>query len=288
MNMRQIIVLEIMLLANLAVFAALGVIALGEGWISIPGRLSHSGGLAIADSQPTSPATATLPAPPTLPPSPTLLPTRTLIPSSTPTPVPLGRWPAFTPTPEPTGTAQAVLLDVIGHRQSLPLSCESRSAADWAGYFGVTIDELEFFGRLPISDNPDVGFAGDVNGKWGNIPPDSYGVHAGPVATLLRDYGLSAEARRDLTWDDLRAELDAGRPAIVWVTGHVSAGKAVEYVAADGQTVVVAPFEHTVIVVGYTKDSVSILDGSKIYSRSFERFLDSWSVLGNMAIIAGE
>lgn len=289
MNTRQIVVLEILLLANLAIFASLGVIALSEGWISMPGRLSHSGGLAIADSQPTSPATATLPATPTLPPTPTLLPTPTLIPSSTPTPVPLGRWlaPAFTPTPEPTATAQAVLLDVIGHRQSLPLSCESRSAADWAGYFGVAIDELEFFGRLPISDNPDVGFAGDVNGKWGNIPPDSYGVHAGPVATLLREYyGLSAEARRDLTWDDLRAELDAGRPVIAWVTGHVSAGKAVEYVADDGQTVIVAPFEHTVIVVGYTDESVSVLDGSKLYSRSLDKFLESWSVLGYMAIVA--
>ncbi|MEK7786404.1 MAG: C39 family peptidase, partial [Chloroflexota bacterium] len=121
---------------------------------------------------------------------------------------------------------------------------------------------------------------------WGNIPPDSYGVHAGPVAALLREYGLSADARRGLTWDDLRAELDAGRPAIVWVTGHVSTGKAVEYVAADGQTVIVAPFEHTAIVVGYTDESVSVLDGSKLYSRSLDKFLDSWSVLGYMAIVA--
>ncbi|MEK7327398.1 MAG: C39 family peptidase [Chloroflexota bacterium] len=291
MNTRQIVVLEILLLANLAIFASLGVIALSEGWISMPGRLSHSGGLAIVNSASTdSPiATAASTLPPTLPPSPTLLPTPTLIPSSTPTPVPLGRWPApaFASTPEPTSTAPGVLLDVIGHRQSLPLSCESRSAADWAGYFGVAIDELEFFGRLPVSDNPEVGFAGDVNGKWGNIPPDSYGVHAGPVAALLREYyGLSAEARRDLTWDDLRAELDAGRPVIVWVTGHVSTGKAVEYVADDGQTVIVAPFEHTVIVVGYTDESVSVLDGSKLYSRSLDKFLDSWSVLGYMAIVA--
>lgn len=283
--------LELMLLANLAIFASLGVIALSEGWISIPGRLSHSGGLAIAEVGWTdSPlATSTPTVLPALQPPPTLLPAQILIPSSTPTPVPLGRWPApaLASTPAPTATAPAVLLDVIGHRQSLPLSCESRSAADWAGYFGVAIDELEFFGRLPVSDNPDVGFAGDVNGKWGNIPPDSYGVHAGPVAALLREYGLSAEARRDLMWDDLRAELDAGRPVIVWVTGHVSTGKAVEYVTADGQTVIVAPFEHTVLVVGYTDDSVSVLDGSKIYSRSLDKFLESWAVLGNMAIIIG-
>ncbi len=282
--------LELMLLANLAIFASLGVIALSEGWISIPGRLSHSGGLAVAAPVSTdSPVATAMPTLlPTQFPSPTLLPAQILIPSSTPTPVLLGRWPApaFTSTPEPT--APAVLLDVEGHRQSLPLSCESRSAADWAGYFGVTIDELEFFGRLPVSDNPEVGFAGDVNGKWGNIPPDSYGVHAGPVAALLREYGLSAEARRDLTWDDLRAELDAGRPVIVWVTGHVSTShKAVEYAAADGQTVIVAPFEHTVIVVGYADESVSVLDGSKIYSRSLDKFLESWSVLGNMAVIAG-
>jgi len=102
----------------------------------------------------------------------------------------------------------------------------------------------------------------------------------------LGDYGLSAEARRDLTWDDLRAELDAGRPVIVWVTGHVATGKAVDYVTADGQTIVVAPYEHTVIVAGYRADTVSILDGSKIYSRSLNKFLDSWAVLENMALVA--
>ncbi|MBI3242365.1 MAG: C39 family peptidase [Chloroflexi bacterium] len=287
MNTRQIVLLEILFLANLAVFASLGVIALGEGWIQMPGALSHNNPdtVLIVVMRATESALPALTVSPTLLPTFALLPARTLIPTNTPTPVSLGRLPQ--PTSAPTANAQGVLLDIIGHPQSLPLSCESRSAADWAGYFGAAIDELEFFGRLPVSDNPDVGFAGDVNGKWGNIPPNAYGVHAGPVAALLQDYGLSAEARRDLTWDNLRAELDAGRPVMVWVTGHVSSGAAVEYVATDGQTVVVAPFEHTVIVVGYTTDSVSVLDGSRIYLRSLEKFLDSWAVLGNMAIVAG-
>ena len=73
----------------------------------------------------------------------------------------------------------------------------------------------------------------------------------------------------------------------MWVTGHVSRGKAVDYVTADGQTVIVAPYEHTAIVVGYTTDSVSVLDGSRIYSRPLSKFLESWAVLGNMAIMAG-
>ena len=55
---------------------------------------------------------------------------------------------------------------------------------DLAAYFGLGIDELEFFGRLPVSDNPEVGFVGDVNGRWGQIPPNAYGIHAEPVAAL--------------------------------------------------------------------------------------------------------
>jgi len=184
MNTRQIVLLEILFLANLAVLAALGVIALGEGRIQIPGALSHSNPgivayMVIKETTANAPASTI---PPTLASTLTLPPTQSPSSSHTPTPVQLGRALLPSATLAPTLTAPTVLLDIIGHGQSLPLSCESRSAADWASYFGVAIDELEFLGRLPISDNPEIGFVGDVNGNWGKIPPDSYGVHAGPVA----------------------------------------------------------------------------------------------------------
>jgi len=223
--------------------------------------------------------------PPTISPHPSLSTLHSLstpTPTSTDTPTPTLSL-ALTPGPTPPPSAQ--ITDIVGHHQSLPLSCESRSAADWAGYFGVHIDELTFLHGLPPSDNPERGFVGSVTGAWGQIPPNPYGVHAGPVATLLRAYGLKARGYHDLTWDDLRAEIAAGQPVIVWVVGHVETGTGLTYTTSNGLQVIVAPYEHTVILIGYTEESVTILDGAGVYSRPLSIFLKSWSALGNMGII---
>ena len=295
MTTRQWITLELLFLANLLVAAILAIIALAQGWRPVSAGAGLNGlaeSIATATQLPTdtsAPPTSDLTDSPTLTPAPTLsfTPTITRTPSNTPTPV---TTPGFIPptlTPVPALPDQARVSGVVGHAQTLSLSCESRSAADWAAFFGFTIDELEFLYRLPVSDNPDTGFVGDVNGKWGRIPPDAYGVHADPVAALLREYGVSAEARHGMTWDDLRGEIAAGRPAVAWVVGHVTTvSQPALYTAPDGSTAIVAPYEHTVIVTGYTADKVLILDGRKIYFRPLEMFLGSWGVLGNMAIVA--
>jgi uncharacterized protein YvpB len=159
---------------------------------------------------------------------------------------------------------------------------------DWAAYFGFLISEIEFFNGLPASDGPDAGFVGSVYGAWGSLPPDAYGVHAGPVAALLRVYGVRAQALRAAAWDNLRAEIDAGRPVIAWVTGHVQDGQPQAYISpTTGNVTTVARFEHTVIVTGYGEDTVTVLDGALTYTRTQAQFLRSWAALGNMAIVAG-
>lgn len=195
------------------------------------------------------------------------------------------------PTPAPTPLAlpaNARVRGVTGQGQKLPLDCESRVAVDWAGFFGYQIDEVQFFSQLPISDNPDAGFVGDVNGRWGQIPPNPYGVHAEPVASLLRAYGVPAYAHRPLSWDQLRGEIAAGRPVYVWIVGSVNNGIPVYYTPSDGLPTVVAYYEHVVMVTGYSSSNVTIQDGSSTYTRSVQEFLESWSALGNMAITSNE
>lgn len=193
------------------------------------------------------------------------------------------------PIPPPTvppSPSQASISGVTGQVQALPLDCESRSAVDWANHFGVKIGELEFFNKLPESDNPDKGFVGDVYGTWGQIPPAPYGVHAEPVAELLRDYGLNAYAHRPLSWEGLKAEVAAGRPVFVWVVGNAVHGIPTYYLSSDGALTIVARYEHTVIVTGYSNNSVTYLNGSTLYTVSRDQFLESWSTLRNMAITA--
>jgi len=177
---------------------------------------------------------------------------------------------------------------VRGHAQGYSLSCESRSAADLAAFWGISVSEIEFLDALPRADNPDDGFVGNPNDAWGNIPPHGYGVHAGPVADTLQEYGLEAEAHNELSWDDLREEIDAGHPVIVWVIGQMWGGTPVEYEAPDGSSANVAAFEHTMILTGYSSDTVQVVDA---YSGQYQTymlrtFLKSWSVLGNMAVFA--
>ena len=230
----------------------------------------------------TFPATRTPFQPATPTPAPTATPTVTVTPSPTPSP-------SLTPTPtaSPTLTppSEARIQGIQGRWPAYSLDCESRSAVDWAAYFDVQINETAFFHALPVSDNPDLGFVGNVHAPWGQIPPNDYGVHAKPIARLLREYGLDAKAIRGLTWDALRAEIAAGNPVIVWVVGHVGRGTPVPYTSSDGHEVVVARFEHTVIVIGYTELDVMVLDGSWVYTHSVRDFLVSWGVLGNMAVV---
>lgn len=212
--------------------------------------------------------------------SPTSSKTITAQPTKTKTITPL-------PSPSPSLPPQ-VRIPLKGKNQTLPLSCEARSAVDWAAYFGVKIEELAFQQKLPLSDNPEEGFVGDVNGVWGLLPPRSYGVHAPPVAALLREYGLTAQARRQMTLEELKREIAAGRPVIVWVTGHVQAGTPSTYTTRTGRKVRVAVREHTVIVVGYTPETIIVLDGALTYGRATQNFLESWNVLDNMAVVMAE
>lgn len=239
-----------------------------------------------AGETPTPTATPFQPSTPT--PTTSATSTRTLTPTSSRTP---SQSPTFTPsstqtpTLTPTPLSEAAVKGIRGRWAAYSLDCESRSAVDWAAYFGMPIDEIEFFNALPVSDNPDLGFVGNVHAPWGSTPPQAYGVHADPVADLLREYGLQAEAVTGMTWEQLRAEISQGRPVIVWVVGRIGEGTPIPYTSADGHETTVTRFEHTVILTGYTKTEVTVLDGYWVYTRSVRDFLTSWSVLGNMAVI---
>ena len=213
----------------------------------------------------------------------TLGATKTMSPSSTPVP------PTATSIP-PTPT-QFIVPDEYyikgfkGHSQYYSLGCEASAAVDLAEFYGVSIYQFDFQFGLPMSDNPDLGFVGDVNGPWGQIPPYAYGVHAGPVVDLLNEFGMPVEGGKGYTLDQIKAKLAQNKPVIVWVIGRMEYSKPVEYTDKEGNTTTVARYEHVVILTGYNEDTVRFVSNGYWYDIENETFLTSWGVLGNMAVM---
>ena len=187
-------------------------------------------------------------------------------------------------TPQPTLAEEHHITGVTSDHQYFALGCEARAAVDWSNYFGVEINEYDFQYELPLSDNPDKGFVGDVNGPWGQIPPYAYGVNAGPIADLLQSYGLPAEAYTGLTIEQVKDQLAQDHPVIAWVIGNMVGGTAVEYTDEEGDTTLVAPYEHVVILTGYDADNIRYVTNGKYYDIPYEYFERSWDVLGDMAV----
>jgi len=212
------------------------------------------------------------------------LPTATITPTPTPTPTPIP-----TPTPLPTPTLipiGAQISGVYGNPQNYSLDCEARSAVDWSTFFSFHISESDFLNRMPKSDDPEIGFVGNINGYLGQLPPKSYGIYAKPIAALLRAYGVNAQAFKGFAWDDLKKEILAGRPVITWVVNYPYGIETRSYTAAsDGNTTTVARYEHTWIISGYDSWSVTVIDSQWTYRMNINEFLTRWSALGNMVVV---
>jgi len=178
---------------------------------------------------------------------------------------------------------------VVGHPQQRALSCESRSASDFAAYFGINISEadiLSYVTKFPRSENPNFGYVGNPDGYWGQIPPNDYGVHSNPIENALVAFGMPVYGERNVSWDFVRSEIANGRPVIVWVIGAMWSGTPVTFRDSHGRDAIVAAYEHTVILIGYNETKVWIVDAADGLTKSYpvESFLISWQVLQNQAV----
>jgi len=198
------------------------------------------------------------------------------------TPEPVKTEPTVIPTP--TAIPGSAYLEIDAHGKYFYLGCEAAAAVDLAGYYDILLYQYNFQQELPLSDNPDLGFVGDANGPWGQVPPYAYGVHAAPVAALLQKYGVDVEGGKGYTLEQMKEKLAAGHPVIVWVIGNMEGGVPAEYTDSAGNKTIVAAFEHVVILTGYDQNSVRYVNNGRFFQAPNEVFLNSWGVLGNMAV----
>ncbi len=190
------------------------------------------------------------------------------------------------PLPQGTGPEETFIEGFDPYPQQRPMSCEIRSATDVARFWGIPIVEVEMTKLLPYSDDPNRGFVGSLDALPGSLPPVGYGVYADPIAQMLRRVGLNAQAHYGYTLRELKAEVAAGRPVIVWATYGMRLSPVILWKTAAGKEVPVVRHEHSFVVLGYDSGGLYMADAydAKIKYYTYDDFLAAWEQIGRMAV----
>ena len=151
-----------------------------------------------------------------------------------------------------------VLLDVPSYDQrdlGYPLGCELVSLAMLMNY-KTEVDIKDLYDDLPRADHPEKGFRGDPASSsrgWTIFPP--------ALEDMMEKYIDGFYDMSGLEMDDLKAQLDANRPIMVWIKGM---GWAV----------------HALCLTGYDEQGFYYNDpwtGEKNAYLSFDNFYDIWN-----------
>jgi uncharacterized protein YvpB len=178
---------------------------------------------------------------------------------------------------------QETTLAVPAYVQQRNLSCEVAASRMVLSFYGHDIDEAALQASLPLNQNPNLGFRGNVDGRIGF---DNYGVHAEPIANLLDQNGLPATAYYGIDENFIRQKLSEGKPVIIWGTARLKGRGKAKYDEIDGQQVKVVLGEHTFVVAGYDNGKFIINDsiGGRVYKvRSLTSL--GWNSLDRMAVV---
>jgi len=167
--------------------------------------------------------------------------------------------------------------------QQRNLSCEYASLVIAFGTYGVSVSEYAFDDLVGWSDNPHLGFRGDINGNWGNTT--DYGVYAEALVRPVTHFGFRGVAfygQGDPT--PLKRYLDNRVPVLVWL-GFWGDQSHIEY-ASDGTPFKLNEGNHVVVAYGYDDAGVFVSDPASGTANAIAwgDFMSMWSVLGGMGL----
>jgi uncharacterized protein YvpB len=189
---------------------------------------------------------------------------------------------------------------VPAYMMQLSNDCEATSLRMILAARGIQVDDEEIlnqigidrthyqFGRSgPLAGNPFRAFVGDPNGS--ETAGTGFGVYSPPVVAAAQHYGLGVlAAGQGISVNQLRTQVAQGHPAIVWINYPWHGAATTSYTAYDGTSVPYAgPGEHTVVVTGFSGDSVTVNDPARgRLSIPIDSFTAAYATYGNMAVIA--
>lgn len=177
---------------------------------------------------------------------------------------------------------QVMIPGAFTYQQERGLSCEYASLAIATGMLGDWVSEYEFEAAIPLSDNPHWGYRGDITGSWGNTT--NYGIYPEALVPALQQYGFQGDVfyggRGDLT-----AQIDLGRPTLVWIGMQGDSGSFYDY-TADGTRFQLTPYMHVMVAYGYDDWGIYLSDPGTGVLRSYDwgTFEWMWDTMDGMSL----
>ena len=123
-----------------------------------------------------------------------------------------------------TTVPQIVKLTVPLRNADYGMGCEISGLHALLAYRGISTSDWEILMKLGYNprnrdqaannwDDPNKMFVGFSNGRAGTT---GYGVHAGPIASVGRQFGRNTEAHFNVSMQWIAAQIHAGRPVLFW------------------------------------------------------------------------
>lgn len=153
-----------------------------------------------------------------------------------------------------TTRENVVRLAVPAYLQQHTLSCEVSALRMTLAYRGIETSEEALLGRVGFDTtphkgnvwgNPNQAFVGNVDGRQ---MVDGYGVYWDPIARVGNEF-REAEAFRQWDVSEVTKQIQRGHPVIVWV--YSRNGRPTTWFTPEGEEILAAAGEHTVVVVGF-------------------------------------
>lgn len=168
------------------------------------------------------------------------------------------------------------------YQQQRSLSCEYASAHIAATMVGYEISEYDIEAVVPLHENPHKGYRGNILGTWGNTT--DYGVYSGPLSAGLTQLGVPNHAFYG-TRDELEAELQSGRPVIVWL-GMRGEGFSQDAWDNVGDRYQLTTYMHVMTAYGFDERGVYLTDPGKAVWQfySWSDFMAMWNVMDGMGL----
>lgn len=182
----------------------------------------------------------------------------------------------------------------INQYPKYPTGCEPVALAMLLKYHGINITPDDIIKELPkgsipykkngitYGGNPEVEFVGD---PYSN---NSYGVYEKPIAEIANKFKPGITIATGTDFNNILKIVGIGKPVIVWNSMYL----AIPYISTSwvyeitDEKIEWKANEHTVVIIGYTKDKVIIADplGGQLKYQSLSIFRERYNYFGKKAL----